>query len=185
MRAHVEQDRRTAILDATLRVLGREGPGGLTHRAVAAEADVPLAATTYYFSSKDELLLEALRRLVADEVADLEAQRAGLASLTDAVAVAGALAHVLEARFADPVDGLAKFDVYLEAARRSALRDEVRQWVGAFVDLAAGVLGDRDAAAAFVAAVDGLVLHELLLEEGVSASRLAPRIERLLNAFAP
>jgi DNA-binding transcriptional regulator YbjK len=43
--------RRTAIVDAALRLVARGGPRAVTHRAVAAEADVPLAATTYYFAT--------------------------------------------------------------------------------------------------------------------------------------
>ena len=40
----------------------------MTHRTVAREAKVPLAATTYYFASKDEILAEALESLSAVEV---------------------------------------------------------------------------------------------------------------------
>jgi len=43
--------RRRSILEATVRLLVRGGLAGVTHRAVAREADVPLAATTYYFRS--------------------------------------------------------------------------------------------------------------------------------------
>ncbi|MGZ4481779.1 MAG: TetR/AcrR family transcriptional regulator, partial [Gaiellales bacterium] len=45
--------RRQAILEATLRVIRDSGVHAVTLRAVAAEAGVPLAATTYYFESKD------------------------------------------------------------------------------------------------------------------------------------
>ena len=31
---------------------------GIRHRAVAKEADVPLAATTYYFKDIDELIVD-------------------------------------------------------------------------------------------------------------------------------
>jgi DNA-binding transcriptional regulator YbjK len=51
--------RRREILEAALRVIGRDGVAGLTHRAVADEAGVSLAATTYYFASKADLLREA------------------------------------------------------------------------------------------------------------------------------
>ncbi|WP_414819992.1 TetR/AcrR family transcriptional regulator, partial [Shewanella colwelliana] len=40
--------RRIAILEATLRLIVKEGIRGVRHRAVASEADVPLASTTYY-----------------------------------------------------------------------------------------------------------------------------------------
>jgi DNA-binding transcriptional regulator YbjK len=66
-------ERRAAILYATLRILGREGSAAITHRAVAEEAGVPIAATTYYFSSKEDLLREAFHlhaEQEAERVAD-------------------------------------------------------------------------------------------------------------------
>ena len=38
--------RRQAILDAALRIIVRDGVRAVRHRAVAAEAEVPLSATT-------------------------------------------------------------------------------------------------------------------------------------------
>lgn len=177
------QPRRAEILEATARLLGREGPAGLTHRAVAAEADVPLAATTYYFASKDELLLEATKALVAEEVERLEAQRAALPGVLAPDTIAAVLAGVLEEQFDDRAS-LAKFEVYIAAARDEHLRPAARRWVGAFRALAEDVLGDASAAEAFVGAVDGLVLHELMGDGRVRAARLAPRIEQVLRGLA-
>ena len=64
----VTQGRREQILEATLRVIGREGREAVTHRAVAEEAGVPLGSTTYYFDSRDDLLGQALERVSAQEV---------------------------------------------------------------------------------------------------------------------
>ncbi|MFT5482296.1 MAG: DNA-binding transcriptional regulator YbjK [Halieaceae bacterium] len=50
--------RRETILEAVLRVISRDGIRAVKHRAVALEAEVPLAATTYYFSSLQDLLSE-------------------------------------------------------------------------------------------------------------------------------
>ncbi|WP_424466025.1 TetR/AcrR family transcriptional regulator [Pseudoclavibacter helvolus] len=47
--------RRQAILTAAVTVVAESGAGSLTHRAVAAEAAVSLASTTYHFASIDEL----------------------------------------------------------------------------------------------------------------------------------
>ncbi len=55
------RERRQLILEATLRVIAREGIRAVRHRAVATEADVPLAATTYYFKNIDDLLAESFR----------------------------------------------------------------------------------------------------------------------------
>ncbi|MGK0405249.1 MAG: DNA-binding transcriptional regulator YbjK [Oleispira sp.] len=54
-RAGSEQ-RRRLILEASLRIVVREGVRGIRHRAVAKEAEVPLAATTYYFKDIQELI---------------------------------------------------------------------------------------------------------------------------------
>jgi DNA-binding transcriptional regulator YbjK len=54
-RAGSEQ-RRRFILEAALRIVVRDGVRGIRHRSVAKEAEVPLAATTYYFKDIDELI---------------------------------------------------------------------------------------------------------------------------------
>lgn len=53
------EQRRLAILHAALRVVSRDGVRGVRHRAVAAEAGVPLSATTYYFKDIHDLLADA------------------------------------------------------------------------------------------------------------------------------
>lgn len=52
-------ERRQQIIDATLRIIVRDGMRGVRHRAVAAEAKVPLAATTYYFRDIEDLITAA------------------------------------------------------------------------------------------------------------------------------
>lgn len=52
------EHRRRLILEAALRIVVREGVRGIRHRAVAKEADVPLAATTYYFKDIQELIVD-------------------------------------------------------------------------------------------------------------------------------
>ena len=55
------EQRRRLILEAALRIVIREGVRGIRHRAVAKEADVPLAATTYYFKDIQELVHQAFK----------------------------------------------------------------------------------------------------------------------------
>jgi AcrR family transcriptional regulator len=57
-----------AILQAALRVLARDGYGGLTARAVAAEAGTNLALLNYYFGSKERMLLEVFDLLDAQRL---------------------------------------------------------------------------------------------------------------------
>lgn len=57
-RAKGEQTRRS-ILEAALRLIVERGHNAVTHRSVAAEADVNLSLTTYYFKDLKELIAEA------------------------------------------------------------------------------------------------------------------------------
>lgn len=58
------RQRRKAILEATLRLIVKEGIRGIRHRAVAREAQVPLAATTYYFKDLNDLISDAFTYFV-------------------------------------------------------------------------------------------------------------------------
>jgi DNA-binding transcriptional regulator YbjK len=58
------EQRRQQILDAAMRIVVRDGVRAVRHRAVAAEAGVPLSATTYYFKDIDDLLTDAFSQYV-------------------------------------------------------------------------------------------------------------------------
>jgi TetR/AcrR family transcriptional regulator, regulator of biofilm formation and stress response len=64
------QERRRAILEATLRLIVREGMRGVRHRAIAQEAGVPLAATTYYFKDLSDLIADAFNLYAEDTLRD-------------------------------------------------------------------------------------------------------------------
>ena len=53
--------RAAKIVDAAVRLLSRGA--ALSHRAIAAEAGVPLASTTYFFASKADILAAAYREI--------------------------------------------------------------------------------------------------------------------------
>ena len=186
--------RRREILEATVRVLIRDGLAGVTHRAVAREAEVPLAATTYYFSSKEELLGEALTLMVEDEITRLGQRAAemgeGLSSPADSAA---ALAEVL---FPDSDAAralLAKFEVFLDAARRPALREPAVHWQDAYADLATMTLAAGGApdperlAPVITAGIDGILVHEL--SRGITGdgdvTRLREKLEQLFELVLP
>lgn len=62
-------DRRRALVDAALEVIGESGLGGFTQPRVAARAGMRQSHLTYYFPTRDDLLVavaeEAVRRRVA------------------------------------------------------------------------------------------------------------------------
>ena len=116
------RQRREALLRAAIELLGETGVKSVTHRAVAERAGVPLASTTYYFRSVNELVEEALKLHVAERVAELS----GLAEV--ALGVSGASATQIAERLAEvlvaaPAPTLvAQYQMYLEAGRNPALR---------------------------------------------------------------
>src|SRR5687767_821941 len=130
--------RREAILQAAVELIGEQGPDALTHRAVAERAGVSLSATTYWFSSKDEIFREAVALAAGDEVARLErlvldlAPRE-LAPTAWARELSAALAADVKRNPAQPV---AMYEFVLEASRRPDLRHEVARWETAHLRLA-------------------------------------------------
>jgi AcrR family transcriptional regulator len=67
-------DRKIEILEATCRVIAREGTDGLRMGTVAIEAGVSSALIHYYFATRDDLLAQAFNH--ADTKADLAAAEA-------------------------------------------------------------------------------------------------------------
>ena len=116
--------RRAAIVEATLRVIGERGADAVTHRAVAAEAGVALASTTYYFASKDALVREAFELAIDRSLALVETHAAGGDG-----SVVDRLVALAEAQLADTSAPLAaQFELMLEAGRRPQLHDLAARW---------------------------------------------------------
>lgn len=79
-RSQVTQNR---IAQAVIQLLGEVGEAGLTHRDVAARAQVPLAATTYHYASKFDLLAHASSVILEDYMTqfhDFASRQAALTS---------------------------------------------------------------------------------------------------------
>ena len=125
---------RTKILDSALGLLAQNGPGAVTHRAVAQDAGVSLGATTYHFKSKYDLLQEVYRlhlaqvRKRAEQLGDPssgsqtrdggEARKRKLAH--------GLMQYLTIGVFAHRTDSLASFELSLEMARDPELRRRLR-----------------------------------------------------------
>lgn len=132
------QQRRLSILEASLRIMARDGLRAVSHRSVAAEAGVPLAATTYYFSDLEDLITEsflhwsqAQRRVVGDflgaalelvERTAPEGREALVTGLADAAA-----GYVMEQARAHRADRVLEFAFLHEAARLPRLRAVVHE----------------------------------------------------------
>ena len=163
------EERRQAIVEATLRIIQADGLEGVTHRRVADEAEVPLAATTYYFSSKEDLMRAAMECLIASEAGRLQviADAVAGADITLAEGVEAVIAWQLGLLREQPLAQFAEFELFLRVARTAPPGAGVPAWAAGFREVARGALealGAEDPvqdAHALVALVHGLVLHAL------------------------
>lgn len=180
--------RRQEIIDATLRVIERDGVAGVTHRTVAREAGVPTASTTYHFASLDDLLIATLiscARDMATEVywmIDRARSREGLRRSTSSAAGPSAADEVsqLLAEALGPRRGrtMAEYELYLLAARRPGLRPAARRWLDVLTSMVRH--DDEVAFRVFLAGIDGLLVQGLI-DEPPSAEELRPVVEYLLK----
>ena len=186
------QAKRHDILEAALALVGDAGAAAVTHRAVAARAGVPTGSIAYYFGTVDGLLDAALRHFVEQEAARLRTATAGLARTGAQTDRAEVVAAVLDAIGLTTDEQLAQFELYLEAARRPALRDAATDCLAGFHALAEEALGQLGAqrpaegARALVALLDGLGLHRTLSTSASFDRDVAlPAVLALVSAYAP
>jgi TetR/AcrR family transcriptional regulator, regulator of biofilm formation and stress response len=181
--------RREEILEATLRVIGRDGRAAVTHRAVAEEAGVPLGSTTYYFDSRDDLLGQALEH-VARKEADRHVQLGGeLRKAKTPRQLADMVLDQLIFEIEDRDAYIAEYELWLEAGRRPDLREPATAWCDAVQLAVAGgmeKLGSTDPAAdasLVVAAIDGLGERLLAREDdpAKAAAEFKPQLRRLIE----
>jgi DNA-binding transcriptional regulator YbjK len=165
--------RRIALLDAAVSLLGREGPRGLTHRAVDARAGVAEGSTSYYFRTRAELVDAVLEHL-----ADLEHER--IAQLTlDPDAPSTMLARLTDV---DRELTIARFELLLEIARNPELRPLLERGRAATLDALHGIVtaaGSTDPdldSRALEALFDGLLLHQLSDPDPRFAEKTVPQI---------
>jgi DNA-binding transcriptional regulator YbjK len=175
--------RREALLEAVLQIVAEVGAEAVTHRRVAEQAQLPLASTTYWFDSKEDLLTAALQLAAERDVARLH-------ELADRLRERDPLEAVL-ATVLDPVDEpssraslMATYALLLEAARRPALQELARRWTDAYLETIgellqrAGSARPREDAQLILAAADGLLLEQLAAGD---AEDPRPALARLVH----
>ena len=126
--------RRREILEATLRVIGESGVNSVTHRAVAQEAGVALASTTYYFDSKDHLVEEALELMIARSIEYVREYTTCPEQISRDELIDRIMGFA-ETHLTDPNAFLvAQYELMLEAGRAEYLRPLTRRWTIAYMD---------------------------------------------------
>lgn len=166
-------------------MIGRGGVEAVDHRAVAAEAGVPLGSTTYYFDSKADMVAQALHHVADRETERVEAQVEVVRGDEPQGLAARLVDWAMEQAFADRVVLLAQYELYLEGARREDLRPAAERWDRAWHSLLATALerlGAQDPprrAELLCAGIDGLILQ--FLATGRDIEDLRPLLLELLE----
>ena len=161
-------DRRTLIADAAIGTIATEGMRGLTHRAVDRAAGLPEGSTSYYFRTRETLLLAALDRMNELDTADI----AGLVA-PDVMADLGALTEKFTALVRHWVTTarqrtLARYELSLEASRRPEARARMVEYGSEFRMraerglAAAGVPDASRRGRSLVDQMDGLMFHQIV-----------------------
>ncbi|MGX5657102.1 TetR/AcrR family transcriptional regulator [Geodermatophilus nigrescens] len=179
--------RRAAIVEAAARLLAEAGPDALTHRAVVAASGVPLAATTYYFASIDDLRAAAVEALTAQERAAAEDLVAAVPRRTrSAAATARLVVDVVHGAGRTGDDELlALYERFLACGRHPALRPVLRAARQA-IDAALADLLDRCGrtgadVTTLVALVDGSTVSALVEGDGSARRRAEEAVARALG----
>lgn len=149
----------------------------MTHRRVAAEADVPVGSTTYYFSDLGALREAALAH-AANAAADwLQQWRRRLDESADLPAtLAGLTAEYLT----DQERHRTLNELYVAACHRPELQRLAQMWPEGLVGLLEPRVGRR-AAEAVTVFLDGATLHSLITGAPLGTDALTDAISRLIR----
>lgn len=118
--------RRYALVSAAAELLAESGFEAVRHRSVAQRAGLPLASTTYYFSSLDDLIASAVEHVGMAEVAELQARVADLSRRRrNAETTADVLVELLVGEETDPELThrlISRYERYIASTRLPGLR---------------------------------------------------------------
>src|SRR5690606_16467456 len=151
-----------------LEIIAEAGTKAVTHRAVAARAGVPLAGTTYYFASINNLIAEAMRLGVDDRLAQWAAIMPDDEPLhiEPGTRIEETVLYTVLRR--PRTDVIAQIEMHLEAARTPAMQPAAAAAIESFEALCARFLQyfedgpDRGLQIAMSALIDGLALHRVV-----------------------
>jgi DNA-binding transcriptional regulator YbjK len=187
--------RRYALVSAAADLLCEGGFDAVRHRAVARRAGLPLASTTYYFSSLDDLITKAVEHVGSREVerlnlrvASLSRRRRGAESTAD-VLVDLLVGEGPGSRESEEL--ISRYERYIACARQPSLRDVQRRMMQQRADAVVEVVERSGRAVraelvtALVCAVDGAVVASMVgVGDGPRATARATLVE-VIDVLAP
>lgn len=193
--------RQYALVTAAADLLCEGGFDAVRHRAVARRAGLPLAATTYYFSSLDDLIVKAVEHVGALEAQQLRERVAGLSRRRRAAeATVDVLVDLLVGD--DPCVGdepdaqvneqlISRYERYIACARQPALREVQRRILQQRTDAVVKVVERcgrsvrAELVPALVCAVDGAVVASLVDDGDGPRSAARATLIDVIDVLAP
>ncbi|WP_431771200.1 TetR/AcrR family transcriptional regulator [Streptomyces cucumeris] len=174
---------REALLAAAVRVVARRGLRHLTYRAVAEEAGVTHGLVVHHFGSRDALIEQALAHSVRTSLS-VSAVEPGTGRATDFATGLSAMVT------GDPDAQAFQYELLLESRRRPELLPQLRGLYEEYFDAAQRELSrmlpegaNRALARLVFAALDGLVLHQLVLGGAEHTDAALEELRSLLRAL--
>ncbi|MFA5711253.1 TetR/AcrR family transcriptional regulator [Mycolicibacterium sp.] len=188
--------RRCALVSAAAELLCEGGFEAVRHRAVARRAGLPLASTTYYFSSLDDLIVAAVEYIGMREAAVL---RSRVKALPRRRRGSESTADVLLELLIDD-DGpdtraheqlISRYERYVACARQPALRDIQRRMMQQRAEAIAEAV-DRSGhsvgtglVSTLLFAIDGAVVSALVDPSGTPRATARTALIDVIDALAP
>ncbi|OAH13601.1 TetR/AcrR family transcriptional regulator [Streptomyces jeddahensis] len=175
---------RVALLDAAVRVVARGGLRKLTYRAVAEEAGVTHGLVVHHFGSRDALIEEAVSHAIRSSLSS-SALDTGTGKVSD---FSAGLADMVESC---PDLQAFQYELLLEARRRPELLPHLRALYEEYFDATQRELSrmlprpvDRGLYRLVFAALEGLVLHQLVFGEREVTEEALAELRTLLQGLA-
>jgi AcrR family transcriptional regulator len=179
---------REALLNAAVRVVAHGGLRKLTYRAVAQEAGTTHGLVVHHFGSRDALIEEALAHAIRTSL-NTSALEPGTGEIADFSV------GVSEMVTADPDIQAFQYELLLESRRRPELLPHLRALYDEYFDATRRELtrmlpdgAGRPLTRLVFAALDGLVLHQLVFGEPETTDAAIEELRallRLLGAAGP
>jgi DNA-binding transcriptional regulator YbjK len=186
--------RRYALVSAAAELLCEGGFEAVRHRAVARRAGLPLASTTYYFSSLDDLIASAVAHIGMLEVAQLRAEVAALSRRRRGPeTTADLLVDLLVGSESDHLTEqlISRYERYIACARQPALRDIQRRNLHHRVDAISEVIERSgrsvrlELVSALICAVDGAVVSALVDDQEDPRAVARATVIDVIDSLAP
>jgi AcrR family transcriptional regulator len=170
-------DRRSALMQAALRVIAARGVTGATTRAIVSEAGMSLASFHYAFESRDAMMRQLIGFVVENEtVAAFESLRYGSDIRT---ALRDGLQAFFEVVISDPGHEQVMFELMQYSLRTPELTDLPGEQYTGYRAAVSGLLetAAADIGVEWLMPVDDVARLVVVLTDGITLAWLADRDE--------